>query len=64
MRALPFGSGPNLGGGSIEVVGWEVMGWVVGVVGTMVVTDTFSTDRQMGWHTHTQILLSTACSDI
>ncbi len=28
------------------MVGREVSGWVVGVVGTMVVTDTLSTDRQ------------------
>lgn len=30
------------------VVGWEVIGWVVGVGGTVVVTDTLSTDRQTG----------------
>lgn len=27
-------------------MGWEVIGWVVGVEGTMVVTDTLSTDKQ------------------
>lgn len=62
--ALPLGPGAKLGDGRIEVVGREVIGWVMGVVGAMVVTDTFSTDRQrMGWHTHTQILLSTACRE-
>lgn len=47
MCALPFGSGAKLRMRRVGVVGWEVMGgWVVGVEGTMVVTDTFSTDKQ------------------
>lgn len=46
MCALPFGSGAKLRVRRIGVVGWKVFGWVVGVEGTMVVTDTFS--RQTG----------------
>ena len=43
---LPFGSRAKLGVRRVGVMGWEVIGWVVGVGGTMVVTDTLSTDRQ------------------
>lgn len=46
MCALPSGSGAKLRVRRVGVVGWEVFGWVVGVEGTMVVTDTFSTDKQ------------------
>lgn len=58
---LPSGSKAKLGVRRVGVAGWEVIGWVeVGVGGTMVVTDTLSTDRQgMGRHTHIQMLLST-----
>lgn len=43
---LPSGSGAKLGVKRVGVAGWEVISWVVGVGGTMVVTDTLSTDRQ------------------
>lgn len=43
---LPSGSGAKLGVRRVWVVEWEVIGWVVGVGGTVVVTDTLSTDRQ------------------
>lgn len=46
MCVLPFGSGAKLGVRRVGVAGWEVIGWVVGVGGTVVVTDTLSTDRQ------------------
>lgn len=45
-RVLPFGSGGRLGERRVEVVGWEGIGWVVGVGGTMVEADTLATDRQ------------------
>lgn len=69
VHGLPSGSRKRLFGMRREVVGgvlvgWVVVDWVGGVVGAMVVTDTFSTDRQgMEWHRHTQTLLSTACRD-
>lgn len=43
---LPFGSRARLGVRRVGVVVWEVIGGVVGVGGTVVVTDTLSTDRQ------------------
>lgn len=43
---LPSGSGAKLGVRRVGVVEWEVIGLVVGVGGTVVVTDTLSTDRQ------------------
>ena len=44
---LPFGSGAKLGVRRVGVAGWEVIGWVVvGMGGTVVVSDTLSTDRQ------------------
>lgn len=52
---LPSGSAARLGVKRVGVAGWEVMGWVVGVGGTVVVTDTLSTDRQTDreWITRT-----------
>lgn len=46
LCVLPSGSGAKLGVKRVGVAGWEVISWVVGVGGTMVVTDTLSTDRQ------------------
>lgn len=43
---LPFGSRARLGVRRVGVVVWEVIGGVVGVGGTVVVTDTLSTDRE------------------
>lgn len=54
MCVLPSGSGAKMSVRRVGVVGWEVIGWMVeGVGGTMVVSDTLSTDRQgMGQHTY------------
>ena len=58
---LPSGSGAGLGVRRVGVAGWEVIGWVVGVGGTVVVTDTLSTDRQTGdgttTHTYTDAII-------
>lgn len=43
---LPLGSEAKTSVRRVGVTGWEVIGWVVGVGGTVVVTDTLSTDRQ------------------
>lgn len=44
---LPSWSGTKLGVRRVGVAGWEVIGWMVeGVGGTVVVSDTLSTDRQ------------------
>lgn len=58
MCVLPFGSGAKRRVRRVGVVGWEVIGLVVGVGGTVVVSDTLSTDRQgMGTYTYTNTII-------
>lgn len=51
MCVLPSRSGAKLGVRKVGVAGWEVISWmVVGVGGTVVVSDTLSTDRYIHKH--------------